>query len=349
MAMEALEKVRIGVIGCGSIGRHHMKQIQTLENACITAACDIETNNLSKFGHEARLGNSSLYTDYSDLLKSGDVDAVVICLPNRFHAPVSIEAFEHGLHVFCEKPMAMNYEEAEKMIKASVKSGRKLQIGLQNRFRGESQALKERIDRGILGDVYYSKCGWLRRSGLPPWGSWFMRRKDSGGGPTMDIGVHVLDLAFWLMSDFSVKTVYASSYSRLASRRSRGSGVFDVEDLASALIKMENGATVMFEASWVTHIEGPRFYVELMGENAGVDYTSTTFYGMDGEKPVDEKVPYKEVNPYLEEMMHFLDCIIFDQPPLTKPDELLGLQLILDMINKSSHEDRVVYSSEYKG
>jgi predicted dehydrogenase len=245
--------------------------------------------------------------------------------------------------------MAMNYEEAEKMIKASVKSGRKLQIGLQNRFRGESQALKERIDRGILGDVYYSKCGWLRRSGLPPWGSWFMRRKDSGGGPTMDIGVHVLDLAFWLMSDFSVKTVYASSYSRLASRRSRGSGVFDVEDLASALIKMENGATVMFEASWVTHIEGPRFYVELMGENAGVDYTSTTFYGMDGEKPVDEKVPYKEVNPYLEEMMHFLDCIIFDQPPLTKPDELLGLQLILDMINKSSHEDRVVYSSEYKG
>ena len=196
-----MDRVRIGVIGCGSIGRHHLKQFKTLENASVTADCDVDTGSLETFGKEAGLADDALPSDYFDLIESGEVNAVVICLP-RFHSTVSIEAFKQGLHVFCEKPMAINYGEAKIMVDASKRYDRKLQIGLQNRFRGESQALKEVMDWGVLGDVYYSKCGWLRRNGLPPWGSWFMRRRDSGGGPIMDIGVHAPDLAFWLTSNF---------------------------------------------------------------------------------------------------------------------------------------------------
>jgi len=347
-----MDKVRFGVIGCGSIGQHHLKQLKTLENAIVSAACDVNTGSLETFGMEAGLTSDALHGDYQDLLESGGIDAVVICLPNRFHSPVSVEAFKQGLHVFCEKPMAINYGEAKKMVCASKKYGRKLQIGLQNRFKGESQALKEVIERGVLGDVYYSKCGWLRRNGLPPWGSWFMRHRDSGGGPIMDIGVHALDLAFWLTSNFCPKTVYASSYSKLAPKTVEGEQnpeLFDVEDLASAFIKMENEATIMFEASWVTHIEGPRFYVELMGENAGLDYASTTMYSMENGEPGDQKIKFKENNPYLEELKHFLDCIINDKTPLTKPEEMLGLQKTLDMISKSSRYGRVVEASEIKG
>jgi predicted dehydrogenase len=344
-----LTKIRIGVIGCGSIGRHHLKQLKTLENAGVTAACDIDTGSLETFGREAGISSETLHVDYHDLLESGGVDAVLICLPNRYHSTVSIEAFKQGLHVFCEKPMAINYKEAKKMVKSSKKHRLKLQIGLQNRFRGESQALKHIIDQGVLGDIYYSKCGWLRRRGLPPWGSWFMRHRDSGGGPIMDIGVHVLDLAFWLTSNFSPRTVYASSYSKLAPRFADGArnpDVYNVEDLASALIKMENEATVMFEASWVTNIEGPRFYVEIMGDAAGLDYESTSLFSTENGESVDQKIQFKERNPYLEEMKHFLDCIIHNRDPLTKPEEMLELQKTLDMITLSSKEDRLVEANE---
>lgn len=344
-----MKRLSIGVIGCGSIGRHHLKQLGNLDEARVTAACDVDPGSLEAFGREAGLTSDALYGNYVDLLESGDVEAVVICLPNRFHSPVALEAFKRGLHVFCEKPIAMNYGEAKKMVAASERHGLKLQIGLQNRFKGESRALKEVVDNGVLGDTYYAKCGWLRRSGLPPWGSWFMRRRASGGGPIMDIGVHVLDLTFWLTSNFTPRSVYASSYSKLAPRLAEGkSGVYDVEDLASALIKMEDGSTVMFEASWVTHIEGPRFYVEVMGETAGLDLGSATVFTTEDGEQVDRKIPFLETNPYLEEMRHFADCVVNDREPLTRPGEMLGLQKTLDMITLSSMEDRVVTADEIK-
>ncbi len=349
-----MQRLGFGVIGCGSIGKHHLKQLKEIERAKVSAACDIDASTLEGFGELAGLPMESLYNDYRELLERDDVDAVVVCLPNRLHSSVTVEALEAGKHVLCEKPMAVNLKEAEKMVEAAEKTGRKLQVGLQNRFKGESQALKGYVERGDLGEIYFAKCGWLRRNGIPGWGSWFTRRKDAGAGPIYDIGVHALDLTLWLMDNFEPAEAYASSYMKFGPEKkglggwgiTNPEGYYDVEDLASAMIKMENGATVTFEVSWASHIEKEKFFVEVLGDNAGLDLQSATIFTTEDGSLVDKKVEFEERNAYMDEMNHFIDCILKDEEPLTRPEELLGLQRALDMILKSCQENRVVKAGE---
>jgi len=343
--------VGIGVIGCGSISWYHLRAIQSLESAEIVAAYNRSPGPRARFGTEAGLSSGSLYSDASELFGHDGLDAVVVCLPNSMHSKVSVEAMEAGLHVLCEKPMATSLAEAERMVGAAERYDRKLLIGLTRRFTGESVAAKRVVDGGGLGEVYYSKAGWMRRSGIPGWGSQFTRRDLAGAGPIYDIGVHALDNACWLMSDFEAEKVLASSYSRLGPmRRGLGDwgvhdfdGYFDVEDLAAALIKMRSGVTVVFEVSWAAHVPRSRYNVRVLGEEAGLDLETMMLY-TDGE--VDVPIAYEETDPYLEEMRHFVDCVEGDVVPLTAPEEMLELQAMLDMILLSSGEDRVVRRSE---
>lgn len=343
--------VGIGVIGCGSISWYHLRAIQSLGSAEIVAAYNRSPGPRERFGAEAGLSSGSLYSDVSELLGHEGLDAVVVCLPNSMHSGVSVEAMEAGLHVLCEKPMATSLAEAERMVEAAERYDRKLLIGLTRRFTGESVAAKRVVDGGGLGDVYYSKAGWVRRNEIPGWGSQFTRRELAGAGPIYDIGVHALDNACWLMSNFEAEKVLASSYSRLGPKR-KGlgdwgahdfDGYFDVEDLAAALIKMRSGATVAFEVSWAAHVPQSRYTVRVLGEEAGLDLETMMLY-TDGE--VDVPIAYEETDPYLEEMRHFVDCIENDKVPLTAPAEMLELQATLDMILLSSGEDRVVRRSE---
>jgi len=349
-----MRAVRIGIIGCGSVGFHHLKRLVNVEKAKIVAACDINPSLLERFGEAAGLSKRSLYEDYRAMLKQTDVEGVIICLPTGLHFPVAVEAFEGGRHVFCEKPIALNLSEAKEMFKAAERSGKKLLIGLQSRFRGDSQVLKRHVDNGELGEIYYAKSMMVRRSGIPGWGSWFTRQKDAGAGPIFDNGVHVLDLTLWLMSNFKPAVAYASSYAKFGPEKrglgqwgmSEPEGYFDVEDLATALLRMENSASVSFEVSWASHIAKSEFNVRLMGDKAGLDFESTTIYTTELEDQVDKKVHFEEGDPYLTEMNHFVDCILKDEAPLTRPEEMLGLQKALDMILKSSIENRLVTAEE---
>jgi predicted dehydrogenase len=349
-----LKEVGVGVIGCGGIGLHHLNRLLKMDSTTVVAGCDINPSTLERFGVEAGLPRKNLYNDYGQLLKRDDVEVVFVCLPNRLHSTVTVEAFEAGKHVYCEKPMAVNLSEAKMMVEAAERSGGKLLVGLQSRFSGDAQVMKRHVVNGELGEIYYAKCGWLRRSGIPGWGSWFTRRKDAGAGPIYDIGVHVLDLTMWLMSNFEPVSAYASSYAKFGpEKRGLGrwgkpepEGYFDVEDLSTALLKMENGASVSFEASWASHIEGPRRIVTLMGDRAGLDIESMTIYTTEDGGHVDKKVYFEEVDPYLAAMNHFIDCILENREPLTRPEEMLGLQRALDMILKSSQEGSVVSADE---
>lgn len=349
-----MRMVRVGVIGCGGIGLLHLKRLLEIGPVKVEAACDINPSALERFGSEAGLPKRSLYKDYRQLLKQSDIEAVVVSLPNRLHSTVTVEAFEAGKHVYCEKPIAMNLSEARSMIEAAERSGGKLLVGLQYRFRGDSQALKHHVDEGELGDIYYARCGWLRRSGIPGWGSWFTRRSDAGAGPIFDIGVHILDLTLWLMSNFEPATAYASSYAKFGPEKKALSqwgtpepeGTFDVEDLATSLLKMKNGASVSFEVSWASHIAKPTIYLSLMGDKAGLDFESTSIYTTENGGHVDKKIHFDEVDPYLAAMNHFIDCILKDEKPITRPEEMLGLQKALDMILKSSLDNRVISADE---
>lgn len=345
--------LKIGLLGCGDIAWYHMRQILAHEDAVLGAAYNRGRERLEKLGSAAGVKPDHLYTDYTKMFDEAGLDAVVNCLPNTLHSPVSVAAFDAGLHVLCEKPMATSHAEAKAMVDAARRNNRKLLIGLSRRFQGESRAAKQLVLDGVLGDVYYSKAGWMRRNGIPGWGSWFTRRELAGAGPIYDIGVHALDLTCWLGGTFDVDQVLASSYARFGPKR-RGygdwgtvneSGYYDVEDLASALIKMRNGSSVAFEVSWAAHVPSSEFSVMVMGEEAGLDMNKMMLHSTDGSEK-DTPVEFEVTDSYWAEMSHFIDCIVNDEAPLTKPDEMLGLQKMLDMILLSAKENRLVKASE---
>ncbi|MCW4013194.1 MAG: Gfo/Idh/MocA family oxidoreductase [Candidatus Bathyarchaeota archaeon] len=345
--------VKIGLLGCGDIAWYHMRQIQAHDDAVLSAVYNRGRERLEKLGAAAGLTDDSLFTDVDRMFAEAELDAVVNCLPNRLHSTVSVAAFNAGLHVLCEKPMATSLSEAKAMVDAARKNKRKLLIGLTKRFQGDSIAAKQLVMNGTLGDVYYSKAGWMRRNGIPGWGSWFTRRELAGAGPIYDIGVHALDLTCWLGGNFDVDQVLASSYAEFGpEKRGYGdwgtvneSGYYDVEDLASAFIKMKDGSTVAFEVSWAANVPSSEFSVMVLGDKAGLDMSKLMIHSTNGSE-VNAPLEYKETDSYWEEMSHFIDCIVNDREPVTKPDEMLGLQRMLDMILLSARENRVVKASE---
>jgi predicted dehydrogenase len=343
-----MDKVGIGVIGCGSIGRVHIDRFQKVSNAQVVAVCDTDEAALDR--GKAEYGVSKAYKDYRDLLDRKDVDAVSVCLPNFLHCPVTVDAFGAGKHVLCEKPAATRAEEAIRMVEAGEKAGKKLMIGLCQRFSGNTQVLKAHIESGELGEIYYAKCGYLRRSGIPGMGGWFTTQAQAGAGPIYDIGVHALDLTLWLMDNFESESVLAVGYAKFGpSGKGAGGwgtpvpgGPFDVEDLAAGLIRMKNGTAVFLEVSWAAHVEAGSFYSTLLGDKAGVDFGSMTIFSEEQGQFVDKKLHAPEQDNYLEEMKHFVGCITEDEETLTTKDQIIGVQKTLDGILDSAKAGEAV-------
>lgn len=203
-----------------------------------------------------------IYTDYRELLARDDIDAVSVCVPNFLHKEITVAALQAGKHVLCEKPMAMNADEAKAMLAAANESGKILMIGFNIRFRSDVQRLKQFVDAGDLGEIYYAKTGYIRRRGTPF--GWFSVKAESGGGPVIDLGVHVIDMTRFMMGNPRPVSVSASTYQKFRHYHIQDSQAwcssdvtdglrsgeqFDVEDLAAAFIRFDNGATMAVEVS----------------------------------------------------------------------------------------------------
>jgi len=343
-----LNVVRVGIAGFGSMGRAHASNLAKVDGAELVAVCDIDEAALREAREVFKVPR--LYGDWRDLVADPEVDAIIVCLPNRLHSVATIEALKEGKHVLCEKPPALTAKEVKEMFAASRRHGGKLLIGLSNRFRSKSLVMRRMVSNGVFGDVYYVKCWYLRRSGIPGMGSWFTRKKDAGAGALFDIGVHALDLGLWLMGDFRAERVLASTYA-VFGPRGKGAGgwgkpvpggIFDVEDFASSLIKMRSGATVLLEVSWAAHLPQTGFNVVLLGDEAGLDYGTATVYGEEDGVYYEKRLQIKDNNPYVDELRHFVDCIVNDMEPLTKPDEMVWLQAILEASLKSAESGEEV-------
>ena len=270
--------MKVGIIGAGGIAQYaHIPGYQMVPDVEVVALSDPDT---PRARHAARkFSIPHVFSNYQDLLKLG-LDAVSVCAPNYLHAEATIAALEAGAHVLCEKPMAMNAAQAEKMVAASRRTGKLLMMAYNNRFRREAQALKKLIVAGMLGDVYFARAAWIRRRGIPSPGSWFGIKAQSGGGPLIDLGVHVLDLALWLMAEKQAATVMGATYAKFGNRpEALGSnwawgepvagGRFDVEDMACAMIRFSDGASMFLEASWAANIEREQISIHLMGDKGG--------------------------------------------------------------------------------
>jgi len=346
------KKLKIAVIGTGSISREHLDAYKENPNVEIYALCDINKERVEKRAAEYNVPLERTFTDKDEMFKAlPEIDAVSVCTWNSAHAECSIAALNAGKHVLCEKPMAMNEEEAKEMKAAADKAGKLLMIGFVRRHGNDCALLKDYIDKGYLGEIYYAKAQYLRRNGNP--GGWFGDKSRSGGGPLIDLGVHVIDLVRYLMGNPKPISVYGATFQKLFNRphikgkkgytsaEAGNNDICDVEDLATALIRFDNGAVVSLETSYSLNLKEGKGDIELFGTKGGAIikpqvelYTELNDYMVNIEFPHDTAFSFKGL--FANEINHFVDCILNGTPCLAPAQDGVDIMRILDSVYKSA-------------
>ncbi len=279
MSISANEIIRVGIIGCGGIANgKHMPALQQQPNVQMVAFCDIVEEKAQAAAAKFGTPDAKVYVDYKKLLEDKTIDAVHVCTPNRSHSFITVDALESGKNVMCEKPMAINSEEAKKMLDAAKRTGKVLTIGYQNRQRPECLYLKHECEMGTFGEIYYAKATALRRRGVPTWGV-FINEYEQGGGPLIDIGTHSLDLTLWMMDNYKPKYCIGQTFHKLNKDTNQGNGwgmwdpdKFTCEDSAFGMVVMENGAVINLESSWaLNYVNSAEAITTLCGTLAGAD------------------------------------------------------------------------------
>jgi predicted dehydrogenase len=363
MSGDKLRKVRAGVIGAG-IGKFHLQGYQQHPQAEVVALCDLNEPLAQQVA--ATFGVAQVYADYKEMLKKAGANAVSVCVPNALHRPVVVDCLRAGLHVLCEKPLSVNAREGQKMVDAAAAAGRTLMMQFNNRYRPEAKLLKSYIEAGELGDIYFARCGWIRRNGIPGWGGWFTRRETAGGGPLIDLAVHMLDLTMYLMGNPEPATCMASTYSVFGPKMEalgpwgtpNPKGVFDVEDMAVGMIKFAGGQTILLEASWGSRVKREWVYSTLCGTRAGASLERVfAFDGVDDSSidtlevftqehgvPVNRSL-IVEPDPAMgriNAVKHFCDCLVGGQAPISPGADGLRIMRILDAMYESARKGKAV-------
>jgi predicted dehydrogenase len=350
------QPIGIGVIGAGgiAIGQHlpAYQKLQAEGKVKIIGIADI--NEASAKSAAEKFSIPSVFTDYKKLLEESGLDAVSVCTPNFLHKDPAVAALRSGKHVLVEKPLARNAIEGVEMVEAARISGKKLQVGLNMRFGTGAQAVKRFVDDGRLGEVYFARCHALRRRGIPGWGV-FTQKDKQGGGPLIDIGVHVLDVTMWLMGNPKPASVSGQTYAKFG-RRSDLVGLlgkwdpakFDVEDYAVGFVRFKNGASLVIESSFAANMGETELYSQLMGTEGGayLDLRNLENLKIYREESgvLTDSIPYGLVanNSHEAEIRSFINAIQTDEPVEASGEQGLVVSQILDAIYESSDTGREI-------
>lgn len=348
------QALNIGIIGCGTIGKVHAASIAKAGNCRVAAACDIDPAALAAFKEKCPVERTA--GDYRELLADKGIDAVTVGLPNHLHAPVTIEALKAGKHVFCEKPIATTYADAEAMARASRETGRRLVIGVVNRYADSVNQIKGIVSRGEIGEVYQVAIRFTAYRSIPGLGGWFTDKARAGGGVMIDWGVHFIDLAFYILGGVRVKSVCGKGFGVLARDPAaykfldmwagppNRAGVCDVEEYASGVIRTDK-AFVCFEGAWARNINERAMYVDFLGTKGGVrlDYgAGFTVYGQTDEYLCETKPVKKDSDFFVNEFRGFAESVLGGTPNRADIAQVLPAQRALDLFYASSREDREV-------
>lgn len=345
----------MGVIGTGSLAAFHINAYRNDPRTTITAICDANPERVRQKASE--LGIDEYYHDYRKMLLSDNIDAVSIITWNNTHAPIAIEALKRGKHVLCEKPPALNARQALEMKEAASTNRRLLMYGFIRRFTPAVYLLKEFINGGQLGEIYHIKTGILRRCGNP--GGWFANRDISGGGPAIDLGVHIIDLAMYLMGNPKPLSLFGSTSKKVGPRfniRGAGgyksadyqSGIINTEDFANGLIRFENDATLYFETSWTMHIKEDKTYFNIAGSHGGaslepeLEIYSEKYNYLTDLKPVMETKSFDFQQAFNDEISHFADCILNGTQCIAPPEDGVTIMKILDALYESAETGQLI-------
>jgi len=344
-----MSKLKIGVIGAGSISDVHLQSYRQHPGAEIYAICDLNAERAQ--AKASAYGASKTFTDYRELLALPEIDAVSVCTWNNTHAEIAIAALQAGKHVLVEKPLCKTVEEALRVERAVRESGKVLQVGFVRRYASNTQILKQFIDQNELGNIYYAKASCLRRLGNP--GGWFADEERSGGGPLIDLGVHVIDICWYLMGRPKVKSVSGNTYRKLGNRSNVKHLSFykaadydasrnTVEDAANALIRFDNGASLMVDVSFTLHAKKDELYVKLYGDRGGAELEPELALVMERNDTILNVAPQVDnasfdfAQAFASEIGHFLAAARGERETLSPVEDGVEMMKILCAIYESA-------------
>lgn len=353
---------KVGIIGAGGMVGYHIDGFKQA-GAEVVAIADVQIEAAQKAAEEHGIPNA--FGDVAELLAS-DIDAVSIIVPNKFHAPLCIQALEAGKHVFCEKPPAISAAEVEGMITAQEKAGKTLMFNFNNRARPESREMMKLINDGKIGQINSAQAKWIRRTGIPGFGGWFTTKALSGGGPMIDL-LHMLDLAMYFMGCPKPSHVMAQTFDDFITDKSfkgpwgipdRADGTTDVEAAAHGFISFETGQVLSFQISWAEMIKREEVSVVFQGTKAGgkverlfgtdgLDETAIDtceLYSQNGAERIDQTIEVEECEDMgrINSAANFIEVIEGKADPLNTPDQALSLMQIIDAAYESASSGKPV-------
>jgi predicted dehydrogenase len=321
-------KLKVGVIGLGWAGREHLKKYAVNPRADVVGVADVVPEAADRV---AEIYGIKAYYDPLELLDQDGLGAVSVCTPNVYHAPLAIEAAKRGVSAMTEKPMCTTSAEGKRMVGAHKASGTKLMVAVCRRFEPGSIFLKKLIESGYLGTINLGRCHWFRHNGNP--GRWFKEKNLSGGGPMLDIGVHLLDLTWWLMG--SPRPTYCLG-------RSYGSAEENaVEDLAAGAITFETGQIIHVGASWISGWKGETASI-LVGTEGGASRYPLEIYKDIAGVPTSMTPELDNADSFQAEVDHFVECVLGDKEPIPNGVEGWNVVKMLEAVYKSSERQRPV-------
>lgn len=341
--------LKVGIIGAGGIATdvHIPNYLAYGSEVEIVAIADVVTEKAQEVAKKFEIPHA--FGSYQDMLEKVDLDAVSVCVPNKFHADATIAALEAGCHVLCEKPPAMNVEEAELMMKTADKAGKILTYGFHYRYSPEVETAKSFIDADEFGDIYSARVHAIRRRGIPGWGV-FTNRELQGGGPLIDIGVHMLDTALYLMGYPEPEVVLGKTHQQIGHKK--GVGLlgewdyenFTVEDMAVGMVTFKNGATLTLETAFAANVEkNDTMQVSLMGNKGGADVFPLKMYQEKHNTLIDITPAYPaQIDGHKREITLFVESCLEGHTPLSTPEQGVVIQRIIDAIYKSSEIGKAI-------
>jgi predicted dehydrogenase len=325
-----MDKSKIGVIGLGGVAQLvHLPNLSKMPNAELTAVCEVNKSRLITIAEKFNV--KERYSNYNDMLEKSEMDAVIIATPTSTHTDIAIDCLEAGKDILVEKPLARSYQEAKRIVDAAKKNKRKLMVGMNLRYRPDTMLLRSFINSNEIGEPFYVKCGWIRKQSSSE--KWFTKKEESGGGVIFDLGIHLLDLALWLLQYPEIASVSSQNFHHFTK---------NVEDTSISCIKCKNSAVINLEVSWSLPVEKDHFFLDVFGTKGSFSSNPFRLYKK-VENDYVNLTPTQVDNPtvlfkksYLNELKSFVGAIKGLNPVFSPGEEALQRMRIIEAMYESA-------------
>lgn len=331
-----MEKVKIGVIGLGGVAQLvHLPNLTKVSNAELTAVAEVNKNRLLTISDKFNVKQK--FTNYNEMLEKSDIEAVIVATPTSTHTDIAINCLNAGKDVLVEKPLARTYTEAKKIVDAAKKNKRKLMVGMNLRYRPDTMLLRSFINTNEIGDPFYIKCGWIRKQSSSE--KWFTKKEESGGGVIIDLGIHILDLALWLLDYPEISSVSSQNFHHYTK---------SVEDTSISCVKCKNSAVINMEVSWSLPVEKDHFFLDVFGTKGSFSSNPFKLYKK-VENDYINLTPTQVDNPtvlfkksYLNELKSFIGAIKGLNPVFSPGEEAMQRMKIIEAMYLSAEKKQEI-------